>query len=620
MEEEDYMCGIVGYIGPREATKIIYDGLCNLEYRGYDSAGIAVQSDGHIELRRGAGKLSNLQRILTEQPLEGHKGIGHTRWATHGKVNETNAHPHRDCSGDIVVIQNGIVENYVELKARLKEQGHTFHSETDTEVLPHLLEQFIKDGAAGLEEATLRMLGIIKGSHAIVALRAQEPDIMVAARLGNAGGVVVGYGDDEMFVASDQPAILQHTRSLVFLEPGELAVVDREGARYEKLDGTVVEKHPVTVPWDPISAAKGGYKHFMQKEIYEQPRSLTDTLRGRLDVERAGVDLDGVPFSADEMRAFKKITILACGTAWHAALCGKFIFEELARIPVEVEYGSEYRYRDPVVDPSTLAIAITQSGETVDTLEAIAEARKHGAKVASIVNVVGSQADRVADARIHVQAGPEIAVASTKVFTGMIADEVMLAIMLGQARGTLDEKRARELIDGLLRLPNQVGELLTDEGLYDHLAGRIYEASDMLYLGRGVNYPVALEGALKMKEISYIHAEGCPAGEMKHGINALIDHTLPVVSIAPSDRVYTKMLSNIEQVKARDGIVIAIATEGNEEIKAKADEVIYIPATDYLLNPILAVIPLQLLAYKVAVRRGADVDQPRNLAKSVTVE
>ena len=614
------MCGIVGYIGGRDAAGIIFEGLCNLEYRGYDSAGIAVHNRGHIDLRRGAGKLSNLQGILQREPLSGNKGIGHTRWATHGKVNEANAHPHRDCNGDIVVIQNGIVENYVQLKEMLKKQGHEFRSETDTEVLPHLLEQYIADGAPDLEAAMLKMLNVIKGSHAIVAMRAQEPDIIVAARLGNAGGVVVGYGDGEMFVASDQPAILQHTRTLAFLDPGEMVVVSAESARYLKLDGTEFEKKPQMVAWDPISAAKGGYKHFMQKEIYEQPRSLTDTLRGRLDVEAGRVELDNVPFTRQEMQAFKKVTIVACGTAWHAALCGKFIFEELARIPVEVEYGSEYRYREPVVERDTLCIAITQSGETVDTLEAMAEAQRGGARIASIVNVIGSQADRVSEARIHVQAGPEIAVASTKVFTGMIADEVMLAIMLGQARGTLPEDRARQLIDGLLRIPNQAGELLTDEGYYDHLAARLYEASDMLYLGRGVNYPVALEGALKMKEISYIHAEGCPAGEMKHGINALIDHTLPVVSIAPSDRVYSKMVSNIEQVKARDGIVIAIATEGNDEIREKADEVIYVPATDYLLSPILNAIPLQLLAYKVAVRRGADVDQPRNLAKSVTVE
>ena len=614
------MCGIVGYIGSQEATAIIYEGLCNLEYRGYDSAGIAVQSNGKLDLRRGAGKLSNLQKILDEQPLSGHRGIGHTRWATHGKVNEMNAHPHRDCSGDIVVIQNGIVENYLSLKEMLKEKGHQFRSETDTEVLPHLLEQYIKDGASGLEEAMLQMLEVIKGSHAIVALRAQEPDVIIAARLGNAGGVVIGYGDGEMFIASDQPAILQHTRDLVFLEPGEMAVVSQNSARYVKLDGEGFEKTPQTVAWDPISAAKGGYKHFMQKEIYEQPRSLTDTLVGRLNVEAGRVELEGVPFTKAEMQAFKKVTIVACGTAWHAALAGKFIIEELTRIPVEVDYGSEYRYRNPVVEPGTLAIAITQSGETVDTLEAMAEAKRDGARIAAIVNVVGSQADRVSEATIHVQAGPEIAVASTKVFTGMIADEIMLAMMLGEARGTLDERRARELIDGLQHIPDQAGAILADDSIYDDLAGKIYDATDMLYLGRGVNYPVALEGALKIKEISYIHAEGCPAGEMKHGINALIDRTLPVVCIALNDRVYSKMLSNIEQVKARDGIVIAVATEGNTDVRGKADEVIYIPEVDYLLSPILSVIPLQLLAYKVAVRRGADVDQPRNLAKSVTVE
>ncbi|MBF6611835.1 MAG: glutamine--fructose-6-phosphate transaminase (isomerizing) [Chloroflexi bacterium] len=614
------MCGIVGYVGAKEAMPVIYEGLCNLEYRGYDSAGIAVQKNGKIERRRAAGKLSNLQTVLQDEPLSGHWGMGHTRWATHGKVNEANAHPHRDCTGDIVVIQNGIVENYLPLKEMLKREGHEFHSETDTEVLPHLLEKYIKEGAPDLEEAMRQMLGVIKGSHAIVAMRAEEPESLVAARLGNAGGVVVGYGDSEMFVASDQPAILQHTRRLVFLEPGEIAVITRTGAKYSRGDGTPVEKTPHMVAWDPISAAKGGYKHFMQKEIYEQPRSLTDTLRGRLDVERSRVDLEGLAFSREELRQFKKITILACGTAWHAALAGKYIFEELARIPVEVEYGSEYRYRNPVVEPGTLALAITQSGETVDTLEAMAEARAGGARLAAIVNVVGSQADRISEAKIHVQAGPEIAVASTKVYTGMLADQLMLAMALAEARGSLDPERAAQIIDGLLRLPNQAGELLGDDAQYDELAGKIYDASDMLYLGRGINFPTALEGALKIKEISYIHAEGCPAGEMKHGINALIDHTLPVVCIALQDRVYSKMLSNIEQVKARDGKVIAIATEGDSDIRDKADEVIYLPPVDYLLSPILAVMPLQVLAYKVAVRRGADVDQPRNLAKSVTVE
>ncbi|HEY0072202.1 MAG TPA: glutamine--fructose-6-phosphate transaminase (isomerizing) [Chloroflexia bacterium] len=614
------MCGIVGYVGPKEATGIVIEGLCNLEYRGYDSAGIAVQNNGSIERRRAAGKLSNLQALLRDDPITGHKGIGHTRWATHGKVNQANAHPHRDCTGDVVVIHNGIVENYLELKERLVKQGHEFMSETDTEVLPHLIEQCLKDGAPDLKEAARQMLLAIRGSHAIVAMRAEEPDLLVAARLGNAGGVVVGYGEGEMFVASDQPAILQHTRRLAFLEPGEFAVLTSDTVNYYKLDGSEVHKTPQQVAWDPISAAKGGYKHFMLKEIHEQPRALMDTLRGRVNVETGLIDLDSVTLTADDIRELKEIVILACGTAFHAGLAGKYIIEELARIPVNVEYASEYRYRNPVVEPNSLALVITQSGETVDTLEAMAEAQKHGARVLSIVNVIGSQADRMSESKIHVQAGPEIAVASTKVFTSMIADLVMLGMLLGQARGTLDETRSRELSDALMKLPNQAGDLLAGESLYDELAGRLHNANDMLYLGRGVNYPTALEGALKIKEISYIHAEGCPAGEMKHGINALIDNKLPVVCIALQDHVYSKMLSTIEQVKARDGIVVAIATEGDVAIRQKADEVIYIPKVDYLLSPILASMPLQMLAYKVAVRRGADVDQPRNLAKSVTVE
>jgi glucosamine--fructose-6-phosphate aminotransferase (isomerizing) len=614
------MCGIVGYVGPKDASPIIFEGLRKLEYRGYDSAGIAVQENGKIHLRRAAGKLDNLDSVLKERPLEGHWGIGHTRWATHGNVNEANAHPHRDCSGDIVVIQNGIVENYLSINQMLKEEGHHFRSDTDTEVLPHLMEHHLQHGAPNLEEAMRLTLGEIQGSHAIVAMRAQEPELLVAARLGNAGGVVVGYGDGEMFVASDQPAILQHTRRLAFLEPGEMAVVTRTDALYQKIDGTPIEKTPQEVSWDAGSAAKGGYKHYMEKEIYEQPRSLTDTLSGRINIEQATVNLDGVPFTRKQMCDFKQISILTCGTAWHAALVGKYMFEQIARIPVDVDYGSEYRYRDPVVEPGTLALAITQSGETVDTLEAMAEARRKGATLVTIVNVIGSQADRMSDARIHVQAGPEVAVASTKVYTGMLADQILLAIALGHARGTLDPARARELLEGLARIPNLAGQLLADTSQYDLLAKQLYDATDMLYLGRGINYPTALEGALKIKEISYIHAEGCPAGEMKHGINALIDRSLPVVCIALKDPVYSKMLSNLEQVKARDGRVIALATEGDHDIASKADEVIYLPPVDYLISPILAAIPMQLLAYKVAVRRGADVDQPRNLAKSVTVE
>ncbi|MGA7733636.1 MAG: glutamine--fructose-6-phosphate transaminase (isomerizing), partial [Chloroflexia bacterium] len=573
-----------------------------------------------IDLRRAAGKLSNLQELLLKKPLHGHWGIGHTRWATHGGVNEVNAHPHRDSSGDVVVIQNGIVENYLSLKEMLKREGHEFRSETDTEVIPHLIEYHLKRDASDLEEALRLTLNELKGSHAIVAMRVQEPETLVAARLGNAGGVVIGYGDGEMFVASDQPAILEHTRKMVFLEPGEMAVLHKDDVHYLKIDGTTIEKSPVTMAWDMNSAAKGGYKHYMLKEIMEQSRSVADTLIGRINPEAGTVYLEGIPFTRQEMRDFKKITILACGTAYHAALAGKYMFEQIARIPVEVDFGSEYRYRQPVVGDGTLALAISQSGETVDTLEAMAEARKEGARIVVIVNVIGSQADRVADGRIHVQAGPEIAVASTKVYTGMLVDQLLLAIALGQARGTLTKERAAELLDGLMKLPNQVGDLLANEELYEEVASRVYNATDMLYLGRGINYPTALEGALKLKEISYIHAEGCPAGEMKHGINALIDENLPVVCIVPRDALYDKMLSNIEQVKARRGKVIAIATEGDEAIRAKADEVIYIPAIDYLLSPVLAVIPLQMLAYKVAVRRGTDVDQPRNLAKSVTVE
>lgn len=614
------MCGIVGYVGPREATSIIFEGLQRLEYRGYDSAGIAVQKNDTIDLRRAAGKLSNLQELLFKKPLHGHWGIGHTRWATHGGVNEINAHPHRDSTGDIVVIQNGIVENYMALKEMLRKEGHTFRSETDTEVIPHLIEMFLSKGAPNLMEAMRLTLKELKGSHAIVAMRAQEPETLVAARLGNAGGVVIGYGDGEMFVASDQPAILEHTRKMVFIEPGEMAVLHRDGVDYLRIDGTPIEKTPVTVAWDINSAAKGGYKHYMLKEIMEQPRSIADTLIGRINRDMVRIDLDGIPFTQQELRSFQKVMILACGTAYHAALAGKYMFEQIARIPVEVDFGSEYRYREPVVGRDTLAIAISQSGETVDTLEAMAEARKEGAHIVVIVNVVGSQADRIADGRVHVQAGPEIAVASTKVYTGMLVDQMLLALALGQARGTVTKERAAELMDGLMRIPNQVADLLANESVYEEVASRIYNATDMLYLGRGINYPTALEGALKLKEISYIHAEGCPAGEMKHGINALIDEKLPVVCIVPRDHLYDKMVSNIEQVKARRGRVIAIATEGDQDIQQKADEVIYIPQVDYLLSPILAVIPLQMLAYQAAVRRGTDVDQPRNLAKSVTVE
>jgi len=618
------MCGIVGYVGPREATSIIMEGLKRLEYRGYDSAGLAVIQNGRIERRRDVGKLANLERRLAESPLSGHIGIGHTRWATHGVPSERNAHPHTDCKGEVVVIHNGIVENFLELRRELMAEGHRFTSETDTETIPHLVEKYLAEGE-DLEGAVRRALRRIKGAHAIVVLSSREPDKIVAARLGNAGGVVVGVGEGEMFVASDMPAILEHTRRMIFLEDRQMAVVTREGARFTTLDGRPVEKEVQVVPWDPVSAAKGEYKHFMQKEIYEQARSITDTIRGRVDFEAGDIHLLGANghsplLSPEEARHIERMFIVACGTSAYAGLVGKFIIEELAHIPVEVDYGSEFRYRDPLIDERTLVLVITQSGETVDTLAAMEEARRKGAKLLAIVNVIGSQAARLADGVIYMQAGPEIGVASTKAFTASLVDQYLLGLYLGKARGLIEPARMRELVDALAGLPNKVSQVLAADGDCEALAGRFFKREHFLYLGRGINYPIALEGALKLKEISYIHAEGYPAGEMKHGPIALIDENMPVVAIATRDHVYEKMVSQIEQVKARDGIVIALATEGDEAIAEKADHVLYVPPTPRLLSPVVNVIPLQLFAYFVAVRRGCDVDQPRNLAKSVTVE
>ena len=618
------MCGIVGYVGPREATSIIMEGLKRLEYRGYDSAGLAVIQNGRIERRRDVGKLANLERRLAESPVSGHIGIGHTRWATHGVPSERNAHPHTDCKGEVVVIHNGIVENFLELRRELMAEGHRFTSETDTETIPHLVEKYLAEGE-DLEGAVRQALKRIKGAHAIVVLSSREPDKIIAARLGNAGGVVVGVGEGEMFVASDMPAILEHTRRMIFLEDRQMAVVTREGARFTTLDGRPVEKEVQVVPWDPVSAAKGEYKHFMQKEIYEQARSITDTIRGRVDFEAGDVRLIGANghsplLSPEEARRIERMFIVACGTSAYAGLVGKFIIEELSRIPVEVDYGSEFRYRDPLIDERTLVLVITQSGETVDTLAAMEEARRKGAKLLAIVNVIGSQAARLADGVIYMQAGPEIGVASTKAFTASLVDQYLLGLYLGKARGLIEPARMRELVDALAALPNKVSQVLAADGDCEALAGRFFKREHFLYLGRGINYPIALEGALKLKEISYIHAEGYPAGEMKHGPIALIDENMPVVAIATRDHVYDKMVSQIEQVKARDGIVIALATEGDEAIAQKADHVLYVPPTPRLLSPVVNVIPLQLFAYFVAVRRGADVDQPRNLAKSVTVE
>jgi glucosamine--fructose-6-phosphate aminotransferase (isomerizing) len=615
------MCGIVGYVGPRPATPIVVNGLQRLEYRGYDSAGIAVLQGGGIEVRRDVGKLSNLITLLQEKPTNGHLALGHTRWATHGKPSQQNAHPHGDVSGEIVVVQNGIVENYRELRESLQAEGIEFRSETDTEVIVHLLA-LNYSAAGGLAAAVRKTMGHLKGPSAIVAMTSREPDRLVAARLGNAGGVAIGLGDGEAFVASDIPAILEHTRRMVFLEDGQMAVVTQAGAQVQTLAGQAVVAEVHDIPWDPVSAAKGEYRHFMQKEIFEQARSVTDTIRGRVDFDAGEVTLGSLNLSPERARNINRIVTVACGTSAYAGLVGKFLLENIARIPTEVDYGSEFRYRDPIIDERTLLLAITQSGETVDTLAAIEEGRNKGAFVVSIVNAIGSQAARVSDGVIYMHCGPEIGVASTKAFTSSLVDQYLLALTLAQARDSIGPAQRRGLVDDLAYLPRLMGQVLDpdDNAVYLDLAERFHGYRNFLFLGRGINYPIALEGALKLKEISYIHAEGYPAGEMKHGPIALIDREMPVVVIAVQDSVYDKMISQVEQVKARSGIVIAIATEGDDFIGTKADHVIYVPAAPAFLSPALTVLPLQRLAYEIAVWRGADVDQPRNLAKSVTVE
>ncbi len=615
------MCGIVGYVGPRPATSIVVNGLQRLEYRGYDSAGIAVLHEDRIHVRRDAGKLSNLIALLAQQPIDGNLALGHTRWATHGRPSQQNAHPHSDASGEIVVVQNGIVENYRELRESLQAEGIEFRSETDTEVIVHLLA--LNYGAAGgLAEAVRKTMGHLKGPSAIVAMTSREPDRLVAARLGNAGGVAIGLGDGETFIASDIPAILEHTRRMVFLEDGQVALITRAGVQVETLAGQAVKPEIHLIPWDPISAAKGEFRHFMQKEIFEQARSVTDTIRGRVDFDAGEVVLGQLNLSPERARSFNRIVIVACGTSAYAGLVGKFLLEAIARIPTEVDYGSEFRYRDPIIDERTLLLAITQSGETVDTLAAMEEGRNKGAFVVSIVNSIGSQAARVSDGVIAMHCGPEIGVASTKAFTTSVVDQYLLALALAQARDSIGPAHRRRLLNDLAHLPRLIGQVLdpNDNALYLDLAERFHGYRNFLFLGRGINYPIALEGALKLKEISYIHAEGYPAGEMKHGPIALIDREMPVVAIAVQDSVYDKMISQIEQVKARSGIVIAVASEGDEFIASKADHVITVPSAPPLLTPVLSVLPLQRLAYEIAVWRGADVDQPRNLAKSVTVE
>jgi glutamine---fructose-6-phosphate transaminase (isomerizing) len=613
------MCGIVGYVGTRNATPVVYDGLKRLEYRGYDSAGIAVIQNDRIEVRREAGKLDALRDLLYTQPLTGPIGMGHTRWATHGQANQINAHPHLDCTGDLVVIHNGIVENFLELRNELQAKGHTFRSETDTETIVHLVEQTMRDGLS-FEEAARHTLNRLQGSQAVVLMNRCQPDRLIAARIGNAGGVTIGLGDGEMFLASDMPAILDYTRKVVFLESRQMAIVLKDGFQVLSLDGDRLEVPVHNIPYDPTSAAKGEYRHFMQKEIFEQGRSLTDTIRGRANFDRGEIDLPEMNLTPQSAKAISRIVIAACGTSYHAGLAGRYMIEQLARIPVEVDIASEFRYRNPVIDPSVALLTITQSGETVDTLAAMELADAAGCPLWTITNVIGSQAHRMSDGAILIHAGPEVGVASTKTFTGSQADLYMLGLYLAQLRGTLDPVHVRHLVDDLARLPDLIGHMFDRVDQIEQLANEFYRYKDFLFLGRGINYPVALEGALKLKEISYIHAEGYAAGEMKHGPIALIDENMPVVCLAPKDAVYDKMISQIEQAKARNAIVIAVATEGDLAIKRKADHVIYVPPVPPLLLPVVLSVPLQMLAYYIAVRRGADVDQPRNLAKSVTVE
>lgn len=614
------MCGIVGYVGPREATPIIFEGLKRLEYRGYDSAGIAtISEEGAIEVRRQVGKLSGLGELLAQQPLAGSTGIGHTRWATHGVPATRNAHPHVGMSGRVVLVHNGIVENYLGLRQELQAEGIVFSSETDTEVIAQLVERYLESGMS-LETAVRRGVSHLTGAQGILVMSRDEPEMLVAARVGNAGGVTLGLGEGEMFVASDLPAVLPHTRRMVFLESRQMAVVTPTEFRVTTLEGERVAAEPETVPWDPAAAAKGSYKHFMQKEIHEQVRSLSDTITGRIDLERRRVILPTIPLTAAEAKGISRLYTVACGTSYYAGLAGKHMFEALARLPVEVVYGSEFRYTDPVIDETVALLALTQSGETADTLVSMEEGKRKGARLWSIINVIGSQAMRMADGYIGMQAGPEIAVASTKTFTASLVDQFMLALCLGELRGTLSRQAVREHVDGLVKLPGLVGRVLEQDDELRELAILLHKYSNFLYIGRGINYAVAREGALKLKEISYIHAEGYPAGEMKHGPIALIDEQVPVVAIATRDPVYEKMISQIEQAKARDGLVVAVATEGDDTIAEKADHVIYVPAAPPLLAPVVNVVPLQLLAYHVADWLGHDVDQPRNLAKCVTVE
>jgi glucosamine--fructose-6-phosphate aminotransferase (isomerizing) len=617
-------------VGKKRVVPVILDGLKRLEYRGYDSAGIAVAGNGEgLQIRRAEGKLRNLEEVIRLKPMDGTYGIGHTRWATHGRPTEENAHPHRDCTGRVVVVHNGIIENYVTLKRELIAEGHKFTTETDTEVIAHLIEKYFLKTSNGhhpsLEEAVRKAVKQLTGVFALAVISVEEPNKIVAAR--NGPPAVIGLGKDEYFVASDVPAILYHTRDLFFLADGDLAVITPDGVQLSDFDGQPIVRQVQHVTWDPILAEKGGFKHFMLKEIYEQPRAVRDTTLGRISLETGHVFLDEMEVSEAEFRAVKKINLAACGTSWHAAQAGKFMIESLARVPVEVDYASEWRYRDPIIGPETLTILISQSGETADTIAAQREAKAKGSKTLAICNVVGSMITREAAGTIYTHAGPEIGVASTKAFTAQLTALYLFALYLAQLRGAMSAEQAKKNVQELTRIPGKLEHLLTHEEDCEDLAKEYVRSQDFLFLGRGIHYPIALEGALKLKEISYIHAEGYPAGEMKHGPNALIDENLPVVIVATCDRSdamsvtrYEKTMSNLKEVKARSGTVIALATEGDEEIEEAADHVIYLPPAPEELSVILEIVPLQLLAYHIAVRRGCDVDQPRNLAKSVTVE
>ena len=614
------MCGIIGYTGSKPAAQILLEGLSSLEYRGYDSAGIAVMGPtGEPSVQKSQGKLSALMELLSNGLPEGTSGIGHTRWATHGGPTDFNAHPHTDCQNEVAVVHNGIVENFLELRKELEGDGHVFSSQTDSECLPHMIESYLRQEYS-LEDAVRETAARIRGAQAIVVASKRDPGKLVALRLGNAGGIVVGYGEDEVFLASDLPPLLPHTRKVAYLAGGELVSVTQTGAHFSGLDGEPVEKATADVPYDAVSAAKGEYKHFMLKEIHEQPEAVVSTMRGMVSFDTLTVDMENFPLSDEEIMRLERVVLVGMGTSLHTAMVGRTWIESLARISAEADNSSEFRYRDPVIDDRTLVVSVCQSGETADTLAAMEEAAAKGARQITLCNYDGTQTTRIADGTVLIRAGLEICVAGTKTFVCSLTALYLLALYLGDKRGALPRERQAELVQELAHLPEMLGTLVSDEEQYDHLAREFANNADFLFLGRGTNYPLAMEGALKLKEISYIHAEGYPAGEMKHGPIALIDENMPVVALIPKDELYEKMLSNVNEARTRGGKIIAVATEGDAEIADFADHVVYIPKASSMITPMLLAVPMQLLAYNIAVRRGCDVDQPRNLAKTVTVE